>query len=448
MIELLTAEVPQTRDELEFELQRLRGDIELRELHFSRLAAALQERHLREEFAESDQTTIDWLRHNCRMTQQAASDRVRVGEKLAAMPKSEDAFYAGQVGFQHLVVMARTAAAVGGGFDETALLPLALKHSPGKFHHMSMRYRHTVQPKEVAADQRDMADLNCLSLSTAEDGSLFLYGRFDTITGAAIRSTLEPLAKPMGIHDYRDRDKRMADAFFEVVTRNTKVHMQITSSVETLLGLLGAPGAESEFSLPISTKSVERWACDSTLSRVLLQDSIPIDVGRGNRVIKGAKRRALIARDQHCQWPGCERPASWCDGHHLHHWIDGGSTNLENMILLCGRHHRMVHEGDWQIVKTEDDELLPIAPNYFPWMPRGPNYRGRWRGARLTRARWDDEHCSIDMAGSGDLELVRPGGWTRPGDVDARLRSADHEEEEHSVCQLGIPACTLDITPG
>src|ERR1041384_8302505 len=104
-------------------------------------------------------------------------------------------------------------------------------------------------------------------------------------------------------------------------------HMQITSSVETLLGLLGAPGAESEFSLPISSKSVERWACDSTLSRVLLQDSIPIDVGRGNRVIKGAKRRALIARDQHCQWPGCERPASGCDGHHLKHWIDGGSTN-------------------------------------------------------------------------------------------------------------------------
>jgi Domain of unknown function (DUF222) len=374
MLALLTAEVPQTRDELEFELQRMRGDIELRELHFSRLAAALQERHLREEFAESDQTTIDWLRHNCRMTQQAASDRVRVGEKLASMPKSEDAFYAGQVGFQHLVVMARTAAAVGDGFDETALLPLALKHSPGKFHHMSMRYRHTVQPKEVAEDQRDMAELNCLSLSTAEDGSLFLYGRFDTVTGAAIRSTLEPLARPMGKHDYRDRAKRMADAFFELTTRNTKVNMQITSSVETLLGLLGAPGAESEFTLPISSKTVERWACDSTLSRVLLQDSIPIDVGRGNRVIKGAKRRALIARDQHCQWPGCERPASWCDGHHLKHWIDGGSTNLDNMVLLCGRHHRMVHEGDWQIVKTEDG-LLPIAPAYFgSWsLARGPD---------------------------------------------------------------------------
>jgi uncharacterized protein DUF222/HNH endonuclease len=365
--------VPATRHELEFELQRLRGEIEIRELHFSRLAAALQDRDLNEEFEESDQSTIDWLRHNCRMTQQAAADRVHIGEKLAAMPESENAFYNGQIGFQHLAVMARTAVAVGDAFDETQLLALAMKYSPGRFHHLALRYRHTIQPKEVAQEQHNQAEFNYLRLSTAEDGSLFVNGCFDCVTGASIRSTLEPLARPMGKYDYRDRDKRMADAFAELTTRNTQVHMQVTSSVETLLGLLGAPGAETEFSLPISFKTVERWACDSTLSRVLLKDSIPIDVGRAERVIKGARRRALVARDQHCQWPGCERPASWCDGHHLKHWIDGGTTDLENMVLLCGRHHRMVHEGDWQIVKT-DDGFIPIAPSYFgSCMPRGPD---------------------------------------------------------------------------
>src|SRR5262249_28864413 len=152
-------------------------------------------------------------------------------------------------GFQHLVVMARTAAAVGDGFDETKLLPLAEKYSPGKFYYLSLRYRHTVQPQQVAEEQRSAADLNYLRLSTAEDGSLFVDGRFDTVTGAMIRSTLEPLAKPMGKHDHRDRDKRMADAFAETLTRNLKVHMQVTSSVETLLGLLGGAGAENEFSL-------------------------------------------------------------------------------------------------------------------------------------------------------------------------------------------------------
>jgi hypothetical protein len=68
-----------------------------------------------------------------------------------------------------------------------------------------------------------------------------------------------------------------------------------------------------------------------------------------------------------------ERPASWCDGHHLVHWIDGGETELKNMVLLCRRHHRMVHEGEWQIVKTEE-RFLPIAPSFFsPWLPRGPD---------------------------------------------------------------------------
>ena len=98
-----------------------------------------------------------------------------------------------------------------------------------------------------------------------------------------------------------------------------------------------------------------------------------IDVGRAERVIKGPKRRALIARDKHCRWPGCERPASWCDGHHIVRWIDGGDLELENMLLLCQRHHWLVHEGGWQIVKSDTDGIVPIAPTTLFAMPRGPD---------------------------------------------------------------------------
>src|SRR5712691_3923344 len=372
MLQLVTAEVPQSRQEVELELLRIRGEIEIRELYFSRLASALSAMDRADDAKEHEQTTIDWIRHNCRMTQQAAADRVHVGEKLEAMPQSEDAFYNGTIGFQHLAVMARTAVAAGHKFDEAALLPLAIKYSPGKFYHLSLRDRHTVQAEKIAEEQAQQAERNSLKLITTEDGCLLVDGVFDSITGAAIRSALEPLAKPMGKHDYRDRPKRLADAFAEFLTRNLNVQMQVTSSVETLLGLLGAAGAENEFSLPISSKTVVRWACDSNISRVLLKDSIPIDVGRAQRVIAGLKRRALVVRDKHCQWPGCERPASWCDGHHLVHWINGGSSNLKNVVLLCRRHHWMVHEGEWQVVKADSGELLPVAPNYFPWLPRGP----------------------------------------------------------------------------
>jgi len=104
-------------------------------------------------------------------------------------------------------------------------------------------------------------------------------------------------------------------------------------------------------------------ACDCSVTRVLLsQESVTIDVGRSKRVISGGLSRALKARDGQCRWPGCERSASMCDGHHLVHWINGGPTDLDNLVLLCRRHHRMVHEGGWQLIKTRDHQVVTIAP--------------------------------------------------------------------------------------
>src|SRR6266545_4016877 len=358
MLDLVSPEIPTSRSELEHELLRIRGEIEIRELYFARLAAELAYRDRHEEYVESEQTTIDWLRHNCRLTQQAAADRIHIGDRLPVMPRSEDALYYGEIGIQHLAVMARTAVAVGNAFDESQLLPQA--HSPGKFYHLSLHYRHSLRPKDVADEQAGLMEGRQLSMSTAEDGCLLLNGVIDPVGGAALRTALEPLAKPMGRHDYRDRKQRLADALVELATGGgkVKVQMQVTSSIETLLGLLGSPGAETEFSLPISSKTVERWACDCSLTRVLMQDSVVIDVGRSQRTIAGAKRRALIARDKHCRWPGCERPASWCDGHHIVHWINGGGLELENMVLLCQRHHWLVHEGGWQIRSEEHTSEL------------------------------------------------------------------------------------------
>jgi len=88
------------------------------------------------------------------------------------------------------------------------------------------------------------------------------------------------------------------------------------------------------------------------VTRVLLsQESLVMDVGRAKPIVSSPLRRALKVRDGHCRWPGCERTASKCDGHHLVHWINGGPTELDNLVLLCRRHHRMVHESGWQLIK-------------------------------------------------------------------------------------------------
>jgi len=98
-----------------------------------------------------------------------------------------------------------------------------------------------------------------------------------------------------------------------------------------------------------------------------------IDVGQAERTIRGPKRRALIARDQPCQWPGCERPGSWCDGHHIVFWMVGGGDELENMVLLCSRHHWKVHEGAWQLIRTDQGKIITIPPRTMFSPPRGPD---------------------------------------------------------------------------
>jgi hypothetical protein len=81
-------------------------------------------------------------------------------------------------------------------------------------------------------------------------------------------------------------------------------------------------------------------------------------VGRKQRLVTPTIRRALEVRDGGCRFPGCDRPATWCDAHHLKHWVHGGHTSLENMVLLCRRHHVLVHECGWTIHLDQDTGIV------------------------------------------------------------------------------------------
>jgi hypothetical protein len=345
--------------EITAEMVRVRRDIDERKLYFSQLAAAVAGFDY---WDDGSSTAIEWITFECKVTRNDAADSIAVGEQLSRMPESIQAMRADEIGFAHMPVVARTAKAVGDAFDEKVLLKKARDCSAGKFYYKAQQYRHSVQPKAYAEEQAEQAQRNRLSMSTAKDGCFFIEGQLDPISGAAVRGALEPLARPSGEHDHRDYDQRMADALVEIVTHGGQhnVQLQVTSSIETLLGLVGAQGAEMEFSLPVSSKTVERWACDCSVTRVLMQDSVVIDVGRAKRVISGPTKRALHARDGHCVWPGCDRPPSWSDGHHLVHWTHGGTSDLDNIVLLCHRHHRMVHEDNWKIAKTGDGRTVTV----------------------------------------------------------------------------------------
>jgi len=93
-------------------------------------------------------------------------------------------------------------------------------------------------------------------------------------------------------------------------------------------------------------------------------------VGRSRRNISAPMRKALKARDKGCGWPGCDRLATWTTGHHIVFWTRGGTTDLPNLVLLCYRHHWMVHEGAWQLVRADDGRMLAIPPTIDGPLPR------------------------------------------------------------------------------
>ena len=99
-----------------------------------------------------------------------------------------------------------------------------------------------------------------------------------------------------------------------------------------------------------------------------------LDVGRKTRTIPPAIRRALTARDTQCQFPGCS--ARRCDAHHVVHWADGGVTALDNLVLLCRRHHRLLHEGGYTVRRDVEGTLRFVRPNGHPlaFVPEPPRW--------------------------------------------------------------------------
>jgi len=187
-------------------------------------------------------------------------------------------------------------------------------------------------------------------------GMVRLDGELDPVGGKTVMIALRSLADPGAIDpgDDRSASQRRADALVDMCADHlqhgevsesggSRPQMVVTVSLDDL-ALNGTRTREMDDGTVIDAASARRIACDAAVSRVLMRgESEVLDVGRTTRVVPSAVRRALILRDKACTHPGCTRPHHWCDAHHVVHWADGGPTSLDNLVLLCRRHHREAH---------------------------------------------------------------------------------------------------------
>ena len=157
------------------------------------------------------------------------------------------------------------------------------------------------------------------------------------------------------------------------------------AQISVLIGLDALRGQTDESGLTDSgtelpPEIVRRMACDAEVIPMILGGpGGPADVGRIRRTVPKRLRRLLVARDRHCRWPGCHEPASRCDAHHIIHWLDGGPTDLDNLVLLCHRHHHHLHQYGYKMVPQLDGTWTTVqqtepatTPQPTSRQPRGP----------------------------------------------------------------------------
>jgi 5-methylcytosine-specific restriction endonuclease McrA len=206
---------------------------------------------------------------------------------------------------------------------------------------------------------------------------------------------------------------------------------------------LEAPGQSAlESGEHVSAETSRRLACDA--SRVVMRHARGgrvVEVSARTRTIPPALRRALHHRDGGCRFPGCG--VRFGQGHHIHHWAQGGPTKLSNLAMLCRRHHRAVHEEGYQVVRERDGELRFHRPDgqllpETPGAPRisadpvsslriGNQAQGIVLDARTSVPLWSGERLDVGYA----IDVLHP---LANGDKPADRLNPDGDDENGSAC--------------
>ena len=332
-------------------------------------------------------TTKSWLRWKCNFSPAAAAGRVAVARELADLPQATQAFADGDISYAHAAMVARTSEKLGDKMEsnaETILVSAAKELDLARLRMVTIKLQHFLDPDSVREEANESHELRFLHLSQTLDGVFYINGRLDSEGGAILQTALNALSGPPTPDDKRSPRQRRADSLVELARQKLnsgtlpevggqKPHLTVTVSMATLANQPGSPAADLEWAQPIPAETARRLACDAAVTPIFLDsESAQPQAGQTSRSISGSQRRALVFRDKGCRFPGCDRPADWTDVHHLKHWADGGKHEMDNLILLCRRHHRKVHEEGWQLVVTAGGNIAALTPDRFAFGPVPP----------------------------------------------------------------------------
>jgi Domain of unknown function (DUF222) len=317
-----------------------------------------------------------WLASRARMTRPEA-DRLHKSARLVRDHEATArALAGGAVSARHVEALAVAAHPRADLYAEyeVQLLEAAGTVDAQDFPIFARRWRDLVDDDRSARDAAFAFERRGFTLSPTIGGSV-VNGCLDAEASAIVSRGLEALQPPdpiQGAEPPRSRAQRFADALVLMAERShggtlpesrplTGADIVVDHEILARHPLVELDGLRCDIEGfgPIPRVTAERLTCDCALSRVVMRGrSEIVEYGRRTRVIPQRLRRLVQVRDDHCQFPGCREPAQWCDVHHLRHWLDGGETNLDNLALLCRRHHVACHEGGWKLARGPDGLAL------------------------------------------------------------------------------------------
>ena len=330
-----------------------------------------------------------WLSWRTGLDSGAAREKVRVAKALGRLALISEAMRRGKISYSKVRALTRIATAE----NEEELLHFARAGTAAHVERLVRAYRRVDRQKgdgDLEETEVRHASRYC-HIFTDDDGMVVIKARLEPESGAAfqlaLNAALEVLFERSRDEAEADRapgaeasaeepiEQRRADALTLVAeaalkggldsgTRGTRGdRYQVVVHVDE--DVLKDPQQSGTSILAngkhVSAETARRIACDA--GKVVMThapDGSVVDVGRKTRTIPPAIRRALDHRDEGCRFPGCG--LKFCDAHHIDHWANGGETKLDNLILLCRRHHRALHEAQFKVKRLADGELRFFSP--------------------------------------------------------------------------------------
>lgn len=291
-----------------------------------------------------------WLSARLSWSQQYAREVVTVAVALESLPQIAEAFAQGLISWEMLVPLISFATPE----TDEELSREVLGWNVAMCKSAARQYKVVKERSELAHQKRGLR-----YRWVQDDSVLVLSGRFGVDQGSVIANALSRIADRQNSPDsenglYPPLEQLQADALVEVCSLSlgadadadratVVVHVEEKNLRAKVEGLGATEEGQS-----LCSDTIRRLGCDSRLQLVTEKYGQAIGISRISRTVPHWLSRQIRIRDKGCRFPGCENNR-WTHAHHIRHWADGGPTDLDNLITLCGRHHRYLHEGDWHI---------------------------------------------------------------------------------------------------